>query len=161
MRLMIAAIGKLRGSDPRAALIADYIDRIEKFGRGPGFSEITVKTFEAPRGMAGPVCQARESALLLAAIPEGAHAIVLDQSGDNITSTQLAKMLETLRDRGTGMAVFAIGGADGHTDAIRRRANTTIAFGRATWPHMLARLMVCEQIYRAMTILAGHPYHRQ
>ena len=161
MRLLLAAVGKLRSNDPIANLIDDYATRIEKTGKGLGFTRLEIKSFEAPRGLSGPACQARESELLLNAIPEKAFLILLDEKGDNLTSTKFARKLESVRDSGSGVIAFAIGGADGHGDMIRQRANASLAFGPATWPHMMARLMVCEQIYRAMTILSGHPYHRE
>ncbi len=161
MRLHIMAIGKLRGNDPKTDLVTDYLNRIEKTGRALGFSEFKIQTFEAPRGMTGKTAQARESTMILEAIPKGAHLILMDETGDNLSSIALSKHLETRRDAGTGMTVFAIGGANGHTDELRKRANKVISFGKATWPHMLARIMVCEQLYRAMTILSGHPYHRE
>ncbi len=160
MRLNIAAIGRLKPQDPKAILINDYLDRIEKTGRNMGFMQTELREIESPRGLTGMACKTKESALLLEAIPGHAHAIILDERGRDMDSVGFARLLEDLRDQGVGMAVFAIGGADGHTDEIRQRANHKIAFGKATWPHMLARLMLCEQLYRAMTILSGHPYHR-
>lgn len=160
MHLTISAIGKLRKSDPRAALIDDYVARIEQTGRGLGFSGMTLTAQEAPKGLSGAVCQEKETALILDSVPERARLIVLDERGSDLQSVDFAHKLENWRDQGVGHTVLAIGGADGHTDQMRTRADLMIRFGKATWPHMMVRLMACEQLYRAMTILAGHPYHR-
>jgi len=161
MQLLIAAIGRLGKSDPKSILIDDYIDRIQKTGRPMGFSKTRLITPEAPKGLKGLAGQTKESSLLLEAIPKDAYLISLDEKGDHLTSTKFAQMLEKLKDNGTSMTAFAIGGADGHTEDIHHRAQQKIAFGKATWPHMMARLMLCEQLYRAMTIMTGHPYHRE
>ena len=97
---------------------------------------------------------------MLASIPENTPLLVLDETGENVSSEKLASALGRMRDDGVAAAAFVIGGADGHSDAVRARAGRMISFGAATWPHMLVRAMLAEQLYRAMTILSGHPYHR-
>ena len=96
----------------------------------------------------------------LAAIPDGAHVVVLDETGKISSSAGIAKEMADLQDSGCRNVVFLIGGADGHGDAVRARADRMIAFGRNTWPHMLMRTLLVEQIYRAQQIIARHPYHR-
>lgn len=159
MRLVIAAVGRLK-SGPEADLIAAYATRIKGGGRSVGFTDLTIAEVEAPRGLEGPVRTAREGELLAAAAPAGARRLILDERGKLISSEDFAALLADWRDHGAPAACFFIGGADGLDRSIRESADTMLAFGRATWPHMLVRAMLCEQIYRAMTILAGHPYHR-
>ena len=159
MRLMIAAIGKMRGR-AEATLVEDYLDRACGFGRRIGFSDVALKEFEAPRALTGPALKKREGELLLAAAPDGAKLFVLDEAGENISSEKLAALLERMRDDGAPDAAFFIGGADGHDAPLRDKADHLISFGKATWPHMLVRAMLAEQLYRSMTILSGHPYHR-
>ena len=159
MRILVAAIGKKRGG-PEAALVDDYIDRARGFGRRIGFSEISLQEFDAPKALTGEALKKREGELLLASIPENTPLLVLDETGENVSSEKLASALGRMRDDGVAAAAFVIGGADGHSDAVRARAGRMISFGAATWPHMLVRAMLAEQIYRSMTILSGHPYHR-
>lgn len=159
MRIEIAAIGKMRGG-PEAALVEDYLDRACGFGRRIGFSDVSLSEAEAPRALSGDALKKREAELLLKNISDGATLIALDERGENTSSEKLAALLARLRDDGTGAAAFLIGGADGHSAETRARAARLVSFGAATWPHMLVRAMLAEQLYRAMTILSGHPYHR-
>ncbi|MEM9170791.1 MAG: 23S rRNA (pseudouridine(1915)-N(3))-methyltransferase RlmH [Pseudomonadota bacterium] len=159
MKLIVAAAGKLKGG-PEAALCADYAERARRLGRGLGFSAIDLKEIEAPRGLDGAARQAAEAERLLASAPPGAALIALDERGRDLSSAALADDLARKRDDGVAAATFLIGGADGHAPIVRERAGATVSFGKATWPHLLVRVMVVEQIYRAMTILAGTPYHR-
>jgi len=160
MQLLIAAIGKMRAG-PEAAIISDYQKRTAGAGRQIGFSGPEIFESEAPKNLTGAKRRQRDGALLLGAIPNEAHVIVLDEHGRAFTSQDLAGMLGRLRDDGISAAAFLIGGADGHGPEIKARAAQTLSFGAATWPHMLVRVMLAEQLYRAMTILSGHPYHRQ
>lgn len=159
MRLVIAAVGRLK-SGPEADLVREYAARIKASGRGLGIADFSLLEVEAPRGLDGAVRTAREGELLAAAAPSSARRIVLDERGQSLSSEAFAKLIAGWRDQGAPAACFFIGGADGLSPSIRDSADATLAFGRATWPHMLVRAMLCEQIYRAMTILAGHPYHR-
>lgn len=159
MKLAIAAIGKMR-NDPSAALTEDYVRRARETGRHIGFNDMTLLEYDAPRGLEGDRRRDWESQKLLASIPADAVSVCLDERGNNVTSTHLAKYLEKHRDDGRANTVFLIGGADGHDPAVTAQSDLIIAFGKATWPHMLVRAMLAEQIYRAMTILSGHPYHR-
>lgn len=158
MQIQVAAIGKMRGR-PEAALTDDYLKRARDLGRSRGFSGPDLSEYEAPRGLAGPARTAKEGEWLAAATGDGA-AIVLDERGRNLSSEKFAAILSDLRDGGAKRAAFLIGGADGHDKKVTALAHHSIAFGAATWPHMLVRAMLAEQLYRAMTILAGHPYHR-
>lgn len=159
MRLVIAAIGRLRGG-PELDLINDYSARIRAAGRPLGVTSFEIRELEAPKGLSGAKRQERESALLDQSASPSAKRVVLDEHGENIASEALAGQIARWRDNGAGEIVFMIGGADGHDRSLAAKADLVIAFGKATFPHMLVRAMLVEQIYRAMTILAGHPYHR-
>jgi 23S rRNA (pseudouridine1915-N3)-methyltransferase len=103
----------------------------------------------------------QEAKLLLAAIPDKAKIIALDERGTSLTSVQLAKKIETWRDEGFADMAFLIGGADGHDPSIRDKADLILNLGTLTWPHMLVRVLIAEQLWRAHSILSGHPYHRE
>ncbi|MBI1366190.1 MAG: 23S rRNA (pseudouridine(1915)-N(3))-methyltransferase RlmH [Alphaproteobacteria bacterium] len=159
MRLILAAVGRLK-SGPEADLVEDYAGRIRAAGRPIGVSDFSIVEVEAPRGLDGAARQAKESALLLGAAADKARKIVLDERGRSLSSEEFARTLADWRDNGAGEIAFLIGGADGHDRTVRESADLLVSFGRATWPHMLVRAMLCEQVYRAMMILSGHPYHR-
>ncbi|SIT01599.1 23S rRNA (pseudouridine(1915)-N(3))-methyltransferase RlmH [Paracoccus saliphilus] len=154
MRIDIAAVGRLR-KGPEAAMVADYLDRFARTGRGLGLSPIRVIEVEDKRGTG----MAAEAELLSRAIPAGAVLVMLDERGEQPTSPDFARRIAAFRDRARDLC-FVIGGADGLDPALRARADWQISFGRMVWPHMLVRVMLAEQLYRAATILAGSPYHR-
>lgn len=158
MRLSVYAIGKMRAG-PEASLTEDYLNRARDMGRQLGFTGPDLSEFEPPRGLSGNARTKKEAEWLLKS-SDTASLIALDERGKNISSEDLASMLAKLRDDGAKQTSFVIGGADGHGSDLRARAAQTISFGKATWPHMLVRAMLAEQLYRAMTILSGHPYHR-
>ncbi|MEP4378701.1 MAG: 23S rRNA (pseudouridine(1915)-N(3))-methyltransferase RlmH [Alphaproteobacteria bacterium] len=149
---MIGAIGRLRAG-PEAALLDHFRKRITAW-------PVELREFELKRKVAPDHVSDAEGELLLAAIPDGAHVIVLDETGKLSTSAGIARDMSDLQDSGCRNLVFLIGGADGHGDDVRARADRMIAFGRNTWPHMLMRTLLVEQIYRAQQIIARHPYHR-
>ena len=155
MRMVIAAVGRLR-QGPEAALLADYLDRHAKAGRALGLPPVTVTEVEDKRGGG----MAAEAPLLARAIPDGAALVVLDERGQMLDSPEFARKIAAWRDQARDIA-FVIGGADGIDPGLRDRADLAISFGRMVWPHMLARVMLAEQIYRATTILSGSPYHRE
>ncbi|MEO1241579.1 MAG: 23S rRNA (pseudouridine(1915)-N(3))-methyltransferase RlmH [Pseudomonadota bacterium] len=159
MRLQIKAIGAKPGA-AETALIDDYAKRANAIGRNIGFSGPDIETFEAPRSLSGAKRQAKEGALLLSGLSSGTMIITLDERGRNIPSEKLAEMLGRWRDDGVSNACFLIGGADGHDKPALEQSTLRLSFGALTWPHMLVRVMLAEQLYRAMTILSGHPYHR-
>ena len=154
MRIDIAAVGRLR-KGPEAALVADYLDRFAKAGRGLGLPGVTLTEVEDKRGGG----MAAEAELLARAIPAGAAMVVMDERGDQPTSPDFAQRLAGYRDQARDLC-FVIGGADGLDPALRARADWQISLGRMVWPHLLVRVMLAEQLYRAATILAGSPYHR-
>ncbi|RNF32901.1 23S rRNA (pseudouridine(1915)-N(3))-methyltransferase RlmH [Paracoccus methylarcula] len=154
MRIDIAAVGRLR-KGPEAAMVADYLDRFARTGRGLGLPPIGVIEVEDKRGTG----MAAEAELLSRAIPAGAALVMLDERGEQPTSPDFARRIAAFRDQARDLC-FVIGGADGLDPALRARADWQISFGRMVWPHMLVRVMLAEQLYRAATILAGSPYHR-
>jgi 23S rRNA (pseudouridine1915-N3)-methyltransferase len=145
-------VGRLRAG-PERLLVEDWLGRFERTGRAFGLGPCGVVEVETPGG------SSPEGAALLARVPRDAWLCALDERGTEETSPDFARRLQraALDHR---EAVFAIGGADGLDGAVRARANHLLSFGRMVWPHMLARAMLAEQLYRAATILAGSPYHR-
>ncbi|WP_416907498.1 MAG: 23S rRNA (pseudouridine(1915)-N(3))-methyltransferase RlmH [Polymorphobacter sp.] len=137
MKLHIYARGRI-GRSPEAELVARYTSRMR------GLLTVTELSETAPFPPA----------------PPGTRTIVLDERGQDLSSTTLAKTLEQWRDTGTRETRFLLGAADGHDEPTRAAADLLLAMGRTTWPHLLARAMLAEQLYRTHTILTGHPYHR-
>jgi 23S rRNA (pseudouridine1915-N3)-methyltransferase len=155
LRLLIAAVGRLRDA-PEAALAADYITRAANTGRQLGFKSVDIVEVEArPPGDARA-----EANALFRATPDDARKILLDERGAEWTSRQLAEKLARWRDEGVPNVTFWIGGAGGVSQSVKDQADEKLALGRQTWPHRLVRVMIAEQIYRALTILCGNPYHR-
>ncbi|MBC7144383.1 MAG: 23S rRNA (pseudouridine(1915)-N(3))-methyltransferase RlmH [Thioclava marina] len=154
MKITICAVGRLR-KGPERELIDDYLKRFEKSGRAFGLGPASVVEVEDKKGLG----QGAEAELLARAIPDGAVIVTLDERGSLISSPEFAKKLEGWRD-GARDVCFVIGGADGIDPSLRERAEFSISFGKMVWPHMLARVMLSEQIYRAGQIIAGTPYHR-
>jgi 23S rRNA (pseudouridine1915-N3)-methyltransferase len=159
MRLRIAAVGRLKAG-PERELLERYIERVNALGRGLGLAPLdAVEVSESPARR--PADRMKEEALALKKWSiTGAHRIVLDARGKNLTSEDFAKNMLGLREKGVPAALFLIGGADGLAEEARKNADFTLAFGAATFPHQLVRILLAEQIYRALTILSGHPYHR-
>jgi 23S rRNA (pseudouridine1915-N3)-methyltransferase len=155
MRLHLCAVGRLRAG-PERAMVDDYLQRFDRTGRPLGLGPVTEHEVEDKRGGG----TAAEGALLARAIPEGAALCVLDERGKTLSSPELASTLAMWRDDGRQDAAFVIGGADGLDPTLRARADLVLSFGLMVWPHMLVRVMLSEQLYRAATILAGSPYHR-
>jgi len=151
MRILLAAIGRAR-SGPERALYEHYAARL--------VWPLSLKELEARKTASAAEQIAREGELLLAAIPERARVVALDAAGELLTSEALAERLGAWRDGGARDLAFLIGGADGLAPSVLERADLRLAFGRLTWPHLLVRGMLAEQLYRAERILAGHPYHR-
>ncbi len=159
MKLAIHAVGRMKAG-PESDLAQRYLDRLSKAGPGIGleFAGLT----ETPESRAQTADQRKrdESTKLEAMLGAGAALVLLDERGDNIGSGEFARRLAAMRDSGLSRAVFALGGPDGHDSALRPKAALVLSFGKLTWPHQIARIMLAEQLYRAVTILSGHPYHR-
>ena len=155
MKLSIIAIGRLR-KGPESALIDDYLTRFDRIGRNMGLGPAHVVELENKKGGG----KAAEAALIAKALPEGATVVALDERGALLTSPNFATKLAGWRDHGQRDLAFIIGGADGLDASLLARADFKLSFGKMVWPHMLARVMLTEQIYRAASILSGAPYHR-
>ncbi|NQU62115.1 MAG: 23S rRNA (pseudouridine(1915)-N(3))-methyltransferase RlmH [Rhodospirillales bacterium] len=151
MRLLIAAAGRFK-SGPERALFEHFAGRIT--------FPLELKQIEEKKKLAPSGLKKREGELLLAIVPDGAVVVALDEKGKSLSSAKFAKKLGMWRDEARDV-VFLIGGADGLDASVRARADLVIGFGEQTWPHLLVRGMLAEQIYRAECILAGHPYHRE
>lgn len=159
VRLTLAAIGRLKDG-PEQDLCARYLDRLGRTGPAIGLERLVVA--ELPEGRSANVAERRrdEARRLAEAIPEKAVVIALDERGRALSSAELAALVGRLRDEGERDLAFVIGGPDGLDDTIRERARLVLGLGRLTWPHQLVRVLLAEQLYRAATILSGHPYHR-
>ena len=155
MKITVAAVGRLRRG-PELGMVEHYLRRAEDAGRSLALGPFTVSEVDERKART-PAEQSRQ---LASAAPEGAYVVALDERGKALSSLHFAQMLATLRDSGTGEAVFLIGGAEGHAQEIRDRAHRLLSFGPMVWPHMLARVMLAEQLYRAVSILGNSPYHR-
>jgi len=141
---------------PERALVDDYVTRFDRTGRALGLGPLTEHEVEDKRGGG----MEAEAELLSRALPAGAMLVTLDERGRVMSSPEFAVELAKLRDGGRQDVAFVIGGADGIAPGLRARADASISFGKMVWPHMLVRVMLAEQLYRAATILAGGPYHR-
>ena len=156
MRLRICAVGRLRAG-PEREMIDDYATRFDRTGRALGLGPLEIREVEDRKGGG----MAAEAALLEKALPPGGAVIALDERGKLMSSPDFARLLARYRDEGRPELAFVIGGADGIDPGLRARADASLSLGKMVWPHMLARVMLTEQLYRAASILAGAPYHRQ
>jgi 23S rRNA (pseudouridine1915-N3)-methyltransferase len=159
LRLAIAAIGKLKAG-PERELAEDYAGRIPALGKKAGITALSVKDWAESQKPDAAQRIAEEATQLWAAVPAGAHVIALDERGKAMASGAFAGHIGKLAEQGVGELVFLLGGPDGHAASTREKANSLLALGPMTWPHRLARVMLLEQIYRSITILVKHPYHR-
>jgi 23S rRNA (pseudouridine1915-N3)-methyltransferase len=148
MKIRIITVGKLKAS-PLRDLCDEYQKRINW--------QVTLKEIDAPKGSTSAI----EAPLILKHLPDPGLIIALDERGDSYSSPDFAKKISGWQNQAPGNEItFLIGGADGFDKSVRDRAKNLLSFGKQTWPHMLVRVMLLEQIYRAQQILAGHPYHR-
>jgi len=155
MRLHLCVVGRLRAG-PERDLIDDYLTRFDRTGRALGLGPATITEVEDKKGGG----KSAEGALLARTIPDNAVICALDERGKQMPSPVFAAQLAHWRDDGRGDLACLIGGADGLDAGLVARADLTLSLGRMVWPHMLARVMLTEQLYRAASILAGAPYHR-
>ena len=151
MRLHIIAVGRAK-SGPHEALARFYAERLT--------FPLSLREVEEKRPLSPAELREREAALLLAAVPAGAALVALDERGTALASAAFAERIARWRERGTADLAFLIGGAEGLAEGVRRQAELVLSLGPMTWPHLLVRGMLLEQLYRAQQILAGHPYHR-
>lgn len=151
MQILILAVGRCRDR-PLQSLFDDYVGRLPW--------PLTLKEVEERRALPPDQRKDKEADLLLQAIPDGAVVVALDQTGQSLTSEAFAERIGRWRDAGESPIAFLIGGADGLADRVRRRAAVVLSLGAMTWPHLVVRVLLAEQLYRAHAILTGHPYHR-
>ncbi len=159
MRLVVAAVGQMKAG-PERELFARYAERATAGGKALGLGPLSVRECAESRARRAEDRKAEEARALLAALEAGGRAIALDETGRTIASTQFAALVQRLRDDGARALTFFIGGADGLDPSVRASSEAVLSFGAMTLPHQLVRVVLAEQIYRATTILAGHPYHR-
>ena len=159
MRIVIAAVGRLK-QGPERELAERYRKRAADAGRGVGLTAFDVIEIRESRADNVGRRMLEESIAIANVIPERAVTVLLDERGESVSSASFAGHLQGWRSQDRPAAVFIIGGADGLAPSLRERASLAIAFGAATWPHQLVRIMLLEQLYRAVTMLSGHPYHR-
>ncbi len=159
MRLLLAAVGRLKAG-PERDLAARYRERAAQLGRGLGFPACDVSEIPESRARRPQDRCAEEGAAILAQVQGGALLVYDERGRSDLTSETIAGRIAGWRDAARPALVIAIGGADGLDPGLRARADLTLSFGAATLPHGLVRVLALEQVYRALTILSGHPYHR-
>ena len=155
MRVHLCVVGRLR-KGPEKDLIDDYLNRFNKSGRAFGLGPVSVVEVEDKKGGG----MAAEADLLRRAIPKGSKLAIMDERGEVLSSPAFAKKLGGWADTGVSDLAIIIGGADGIDPSLRAEADFALSFGKMVWPHMLVRVMISEQLYRAASILGGGPYHR-
>ncbi len=159
MRLSLFAVGRLKAG-PEKELVARYLDRLTKAGPATGLEFARVIEVAESRASNAETRKREEAAMLEKALPDGALLMLLDERGKALDSEAFAGQIGTWRDQGKRDLMIAIGGADGLDPALHARADAILNLGRMTWPHQIVRILIAEQLYRAVTILSGHPYHR-
>lgn len=159
VKIILAAVGRLKNGSERD-LCARYLERAQASARGVALTGVEMKEIDEGRARRVEDRKAEEAKALAGFIADGARLIVLDERGRAISSADFAADIGRARDDGAPAYALVIGGPDGIDPDLRAKAHKVIAFGAMTWPHQLVRIMAAEQIYRAITILAGHPYHR-
>ncbi|HZQ12829.1 MAG TPA: 23S rRNA (pseudouridine(1915)-N(3))-methyltransferase RlmH [Pseudolabrys sp.] len=159
MRIVVAAVGRLKHG-PETELSERYRKRAAQTGRQLGWRDVDIIEIRESRAGDAAKRMLEESIALANVIPPGAAVVMLDAQGEDVDSPTLAARLAQWRAGGRAAVAFLIGGADGLAPSLRDKADLRLAFGTATWPHQLARVMLLEQLYRTATILTGHPYHR-
>lgn len=156
MKLHICAVGRMRAIDPERIIFDDYVTRFNRTARPLGLGPLTEHEVEDRKGGG----MAAEADLLSRALPTGALLVTMDERGTGMSSPEFAAQIAKWQGDGRQDLAFVIGGADGIAPALRAKADASLSFGRMVWPHMLVRVMLAEQLYRAATILGGGPYHR-
>lgn len=159
MKIALIAVGRLKDG-PERELFERYWSRLEALGRKQALGPLALVEIAESRQSSAEARMEEEARKLLAAVPPGGHVVLLDERGRTPTSQAFAADLRSRRDAGTAAVSYLIGGADGHGAAAKAAANATLALGALTLPHGLARVVLAEQLYRAATLIAGHPYHR-
>ena len=159
MRLVVIAVGRLK-QGPERELAEAYRKRAQATGRALGVRDIEIVEIRESRAQDAERRRVEEAIAIANILPERAIIVILDEHGDNLDSAALAGLLRAWRAEDPPAVCFVVGGADGLAQSLQQRAKLRLAFGSATWPHQLVRVMLLEQLYRAASIVAGHPYHR-
>jgi 23S rRNA (pseudouridine1915-N3)-methyltransferase len=159
MRLALICVGKLKAG-PERLLFDRYFKRLTEGARNAGIAGVDLREIGESRSRRPDERRAEEAAAILAATPKGAALVLLDERGPSATSEDWAADIRRERDASRPAYVVAVGGPDGLDPPLRAAAHRVLSFGQMTWPHQLVRVMASEQLYRAVTILTGHPYHR-
>ena len=159
MRIAISAIGKLKDAEERA-IVARYAKRFNGAGKSLGLGPIDIREFPESRAAGADERKRDEAARLIKDIGAGDTTVVLEPTGKSLTSEAFSAFIRDTRDGGSKSCIFLIGGPDGHGEAALASASLKLSLGALTLPHGLARVVLVEQLYRAATILSGHPYHR-
>jgi 23S rRNA (pseudouridine1915-N3)-methyltransferase len=159
VKLFLLGVGRLKAG-PERELVARYAERCAASGRKLGFPAFEMREIDESRARRPEDRKAEEAGALEALLPAGAKRICLDERGKTMASEAFAEKLGVWRDAGAPACAIVIGGPDGLDPDFREKADLTLAFGAMTWPHQIVRVLAAEQIFRAMTILSGHPYHR-
>lgn len=160
MRVLVLAVGRMK-SGSEAELAERYRKRAAQAGRALGLRDVEIVEIRESRARETEKRRLEESIALANVIPDGAVSVLLDSKGEDIGSSGLAEHLQKWRETGRPAVAFIVGGPDGVAASLSEKAQLSLAFGTATWPHQLVRVMLLEQVYRAVTILTGHPYHRE
>ncbi len=160
MRVGLVAIGRMK-QGPERELVARYLDRAVASGKSLGLTGFAVSELAESRAGSAPTRKLEEARAIAAQLPAGGLVIALDERGKTLGSDDFAQRLARWRDDGKSALSFVIGGADGLDPGFVKAADLTLSFSPLTWPHQLVRIMLAEQLYRATTILSGHPYHRE
>jgi len=160
MRIVVVAVGRLK-QGPERELVERFRKRAADAGRTAGLNAFDIVEIRESRAGDADRRRLEESIAIANVIPDRAVTVVMDERGENVTSTAFAGKLQAWRSQDRPAVVFIIGAADGLSAGLRQKATAAVSFGAATWPHQLVRIMLLEQLYRAITILCGHPYHRE
>lgn len=159
MRISLFAVGRLKAG-PEKELASRYLDRFERAGPAVGLEFARITEVAESKASNAETRKREEAAALEKALPEGALLVLLDERGKSLDSEAFADTIGRFRDSGKRDLMIAIGGADGLDPALHAKASAVLNLGKMTWPHQLVRILIAEQLYRAVTILSGHPYHR-
>lgn len=159
MQISVFAVGRMK-KGPEQELVSRYFDRFSKLAPSLGISFLNVHEIVESRLQNAGQRMEEEGEKLIATLSDDSRLIVLDERGKSMSSVNFAKTLQDWRDAGSKHLTIALGGPDGHSERVRKRASLLLSFGLMTWPHQIARILLSEQLYRAATILSGHPYHR-
>jgi len=160
MRVGIVAIGRMK-QGPERELVARYLERAIGVGKSLGLTSFAVSEINESRAGSAAARKTEEAKAIAAQLPDSSLVVALDERGKTLGSDDFARRIGRWRDDGKAALNFVIGGADGLDPAFVAKADLTLSFSPLTWPHQLVRIMLCEQLYRATTILSGHPYHRE